>query len=206
MGINSKVRTSHVILVFLILIIIIYGYICIASNRTPRSSRTVNYANQTQAQPGVAQSWIKSETGSELLKYATVKTQEISYANSPRMVHRVVFDVTNIPPEAQIKTTALHIWENGNKHWTEFTVFMYLPDINTNGEAFAVAEFRPHGLKELRVQMLALSGTEWEMLAKQKEKLMSETASRKRKEIEKEIGPVSLTTEMKKNIYRASSV
>lgn len=190
MSFDSEVKGWHVVLgiaVLFLVVVIWFGSELSYKNQNPSST--------VQVQP-------KSEMPAKLLEYTTVKTQDISYANTPKMVHRIVLNVTGIPSEAEIKATALHIWEFGNKKWSEFTVFMYLPDTNTNGEAFAVAEFRPQGLKELRVQTLALAGTKWETLVTQKEKVIAETASSLRKKIERETGPVSLTTEIKKKIYR----
>lgn len=49
-----------------------------------------------------------------------------------------------------------------NKNWKEFTVFMYLPGMDTNGLAYGVGEFRPNGLKEFKIQSYSLIGTKWE--------------------------------------------
>jgi len=80
------------------------------------------------------------------------------------MTFRVVTEVEKIPSNEQLEKMALVIWENGNKNWKEFTVFIYLPDMDTRLMAYAVAEFRPQGLKEFRIQEIALYGTKWESL------------------------------------------
>jgi len=155
-----------------------------------------------EKQPIITQKQVVDEKLPGILSYRIVKKQDISYANTPRMVYRVVLDVTDIPSEIQMKRTASYIWENGNKHWKEFTVFMYLPGMNTSGAALGIGEFRPYGLKEFKVQGFVLAGTKWEEKAEQYLKLSSKIASEKRKEIEKETGPILLPAEMKKKIYR----
>ena len=98
----------------------------------------------------------------EVLEYVIIDTEDISYAGTPRMVYRVVVEVEEIPVAEELEKTALQIWEDGNKDWKEFTVFMYLPDMNTHLLAYAIGEFRPQGLKEFRIQEVALYGTKWE--------------------------------------------
>jgi len=103
-----------------------------------------------------------TETEIGILKYTIVDKEDISYAGTPRMVYRVVIEVEKIPANEQLEKIALQIWKNGNKDWKEFTVFMYLPDMDTKLAAYGVAEFRPQGLKEFRIQEFALYGTKWE--------------------------------------------
>ncbi len=97
------------------------------------------------------------------LQYTIVGKNDVSYAGTPRMTNRVVLKVTKIPTEQQMKDVATAIWKNGNKSWKEFTVFIYLPDMDTDDIAYGVAEFRPNGLKEFRVQDFVLSfyGDRW---------------------------------------------
>ncbi len=98
----------------------------------------------------------------EVLEYTIIETEDISYAGTPRMVYRVVVEVEEIPVAEELEKTALQIWEDGNKDWKEFTVFMYLPDMDTHLLAYAIGEFRPQGLKEFRIEAAALHGTKWE--------------------------------------------
>jgi len=190
-----EIKPVYSFLAILVVIIAIFGYVYIESNSN------IKFGKRIHSHPGTTQSQLKSEISSGILNYTIVKTKDISYAGTPRMVYRVVLDVEDFPLEVEIKRIARRIWENGNKHWKEFTVFMYLPSMDSNGAAFVVAEFRPDGLKEFKVQMFALSRTKWEKIAEQKDKLLSEVASKKRKEIEKETGPIQITTEIKKKIY-----
>jgi hypothetical protein len=107
----------------------------------------------------LSESDIKKKTG--ILKYKIVKRKDVSYQGTSRMTFRIVLNVSRIPTEKEMKDTATEIWEDGNKSWAEFTVFMYLPDMNTNDMAYAVAEFRRSGMKEFKINEYALYGTKW---------------------------------------------
>ena len=64
-----------------------------------------------------------------ILDYKIVGKEDVSYRGTARMVFRVVVKVTRKPSEEQLRKTAIQIWENGNRDWEEFTVFMYLPEM-----------------------------------------------------------------------------
>ena len=91
------------------------------------------------------------------LSYEIVKKEDISYLSTPRMVYRVVLSVDEPPKEDKMKEVAQYLWENGNTKWKEFTVFLYLPLMNTNSVAYGIGEFRPKGLLEFKVNEWALS-------------------------------------------------
>lgn len=90
------------------------------------------------------------------LKYTVVEKEDVSYPGTPRMVLRVVVKTNRIPSEAQLKDIAISLWRNGNKHWKEFTVFMYLPYMDTHSIAYGIGEFRPEGLKEFKINDYAI--------------------------------------------------
>ena len=96
------------------------------------------------------------------LAYTIVAREDISFAGTPRMVYRVVFDVDQIPSEESIRQTSSNIWLNNNTHWKEFTVFGFLPEMETDSVAYSVGEFTPDGLKEFRVQDSSLLETKWD--------------------------------------------
>jgi hypothetical protein len=82
------------------------------------------------------------------IPHRVVARQDVSYRGAQRMAYRVVLDVQEIPSEPAMCETAKAIWKNGNTRWDEFTVWLYLPDMNTRSLAYVTAEFRPSGLKE----------------------------------------------------------
>lgn len=80
-----------------------------------------------------------------------------------RMVYRIILDVNSLPTEDEMKKTAINIWENGNKEWEEFTVFIYMPEQETNGPAFGIAEFNQMRLESFISSKSTLYGTKWEI-------------------------------------------
>ncbi len=90
------------------------------------------------------------------LKYEIVDKEDISYQGTPRMVYRVVVQVNQKPSENELKKTAKQIWKKHGKGWEEFTVFIYLPGMDTNDAAYGAGEFKSYGLKEFRVQNFVL--------------------------------------------------
>jgi len=99
----------------------------------------------------------------EILKYSITEKQDISYLNNPRMAYRIILDVDKLPSDKEMKKTAIAIWEKGNKNWEEFTVFMYLPEMDTKSLAYGVGEFNQTGLTEFKKNEYALIETKWEI-------------------------------------------
>lgn len=124
-------------------------------------SKSLGYVYAPLLKPNPLEPIKLSRKSTGILKYKIVAREDVSYRGTPRMVFRIIVNVNRIPSEVQLKKTAKYIWENGNKGWKEFTVFMYLPDMDTNNVAFGVGEFRPYGLKEFRIQDYSLYGTKW---------------------------------------------
>ena len=102
-----------------------------------------------------------SQVQSEL-KYHIVAREDVSYLGTPRMVFRVMLEVAEIPTEESMRALADELWNNGNKDWKEFTVFLYLPTMDTSFLAYGIAEYRPHGLQKFEISTLAVMDTKWE--------------------------------------------
>lgn len=81
------------------------------------------------------------------IKYTIYSKEDISFTGLKRMVYRIELNVEIVPEETELKNSTIEIWKNGNKHWDDFTIFYYLPDMDKNGSAFTIAEFTPYGLK-----------------------------------------------------------
>ncbi|MCK4419671.1 hypothetical protein KAV79_07675 [Candidatus Aerophobetes bacterium] len=96
------------------------------------------------------------------LTFTVVEKEDTSLPGTPRMVFRILIETEQIPTEDSLRKTAETIWEDGNKNWKWFTVFMYLPEMDTASVAYGVADFTPRGLKEFKIQEVALYGTKWE--------------------------------------------
>jgi hypothetical protein len=99
--------------------------------------------------------------GGKALPYAVVERNDASIAERERMNHRVVLKVDRVPTEAEMRVTVHQVWEDGGQQYREFTVFAYLPGLDTHGPAFAIAEYTPSGLAKFRLNETALYGTKW---------------------------------------------
>jgi len=98
----------------------------------------------------------------QILRFTIVEKEDTSLPGTPRMVFRIVVETEEIPTDKSLRNTAETIWKDGNKNWKRFTVFIYLPEMNTGGIAYGVADFTPAGLKEFKIQEVALYGTKWQ--------------------------------------------
>ncbi len=99
----------------------------------------------------------------EILEYSITEKQDVSYLNTPRMIYRIILDVDKLPSDKEMEETAIAIWEKGNKNWEEFTVFIYLPEMDTKLLAYGVGEFSQTGLTEFKKNEYALIETKWEV-------------------------------------------
>ena len=97
----------------------------------------------------------------ELLPYRVVEKQDLSYPGKSRMTYRVVFDVEKFPDKIVLKETANKVWQKSGKGFDEFTVFGYLPEMDTENVAYVVANFTPKGLQEFKVNDISAYGTKW---------------------------------------------
>ena len=116
--------------------------------------RTTEEKKSPQAAPK-----IKSEAVSPkkiLLPYEIVEKKDISYAGTSRMTNRVLLETSQKPKEQEMKDVASSIWKDGNKSWDEFTVFIYLPKMDTQSIAYAIAEFSPKELVKFEINEWAL--------------------------------------------------
>lgn len=113
-----------------------------------------------------AQTEARTSKGSnvEALNYEVIEKKDISFAGTPRMTYRIIVNENELPTEARMRKTVAIIWEDGNKHWSEFTVFMYMPGMDTMSVAYGIAEFGRTGLKDFKIQDFALYGTKWRSL------------------------------------------
>ena len=112
--------------------------------------------SEVQQDPGGA-----AEPASATLEYRIVNREDVNYLGAERMVYRVVVNVTELPSQQSMRSLAQDLWQRGNQIWDEFTVFLYLPDMDTNSLAYGIGKFNRAGLKEFHVLEAALWGTKW---------------------------------------------
>jgi len=138
----------------------------------------------------------EEETGEDvnILKYKVVK--KVRYRSWNTMVYRIILEVAEFPTEDQMKETAIHIWENGNKNWNTFSVFMYLPGMNVKRTGYGRGQFNANGMEYFTIQDSSLNGTRWEELLPKDIEAITFRSKKRIKE-----GPVRLSLEKRKQIY-----
>lgn len=95
------------------------------------------------------------------LKFKIISKQDNSYMNTSRMVYKVLLDVDSLPTDGEIISTARSIWENENKEWKEFSVSVFLPDMNTESLEYAIVNFTNKKYSKFFKYESVLTGTKW---------------------------------------------
>ena len=99
----------------------------------------------------------ESASGAEPYTYRPMEKQDTSYGATKRMVYRVYLNTQGTPDQDRMKATAERIWRDGNRRWNEFTVFMIFGQIkNFDTGAYGIAEFKPSGMTEFRINKVPL--------------------------------------------------
>ena len=96
-----------------------------------------------------------------LLKYEIISKQDKSYMNTSRMTCKVLLDVVSLPTDDEIVRTAKSIWESGYKDWKEFSVSVFLPEINAETFGYAIVNFTDKGFSNFFKYENVLMGTKW---------------------------------------------
>lgn len=147
-------------------IVIICAIILFAFFRTDKATRTALKQHQAEMaaieQRQAEKTAAQAEGLESVLGYTVVSQVDISVSDTPRMMYRIVLDVNKIPNENDIRDTGISIWKDGNTFWEEFTVFVYLPEMQTDNAAYAVCEFGPDGLLKFQINEDNIQGTKWE--------------------------------------------
>ncbi len=79
--------------------------------------------------------------------YRLIEKKDMSLADFKGMNYKIRLNAKTIPNEDLLKNTAQTIWQNGNKHWEEFYVSVYLTDMSTKGEAYCVLDYTSNGFE-----------------------------------------------------------
>ena len=94
--------------------------------------------------------------------FTVVADEDMSDGDRTRLGCRVVLHVKELPAQTRIEETARELWIERESRWDDVTVYVYLPEMDTAGPAYAIADFTTTGLKTLRIQESALAGTRWQ--------------------------------------------
>jgi hypothetical protein len=95
------------------------------------------------------------------LPLTVVSTQDISYPGTSRKVSRVVLDVEQIPTKEQLRASGVAVWSDHGRDVDEFSVFLYLPEMNHEGPAYAAGSFTRDGIGSLATEEASLYGHPW---------------------------------------------
>jgi hypothetical protein len=87
--------------------------------------------------------------------------KDIGDADSKRVVARVVLVTDQIPDPGIVEHVARAIWNKQGEGWDEFTVFVYLPGMNTNAAAWGTGEFSRGEPEKYSTDEMALFGTKY---------------------------------------------
>jgi len=170
MNTSEKEKRKRLYIGCLILLIIIIGIIIIASYKTEKydvSTKNIAPSYSQSEEPAIKEELkmtekiVEHKEEEKTLEYKIVKRKDISYGVTLRMTVKVIVQVNRIPSKDQLIKIAEKIWEDENEKWEEFTVFIYLPGMDTTFMAYGIGEFRYNGLKEFTIEENALYGTKW---------------------------------------------
>lgn len=132
------------------------------NERVRTESNAIGYVYSSLLYPAPKIESKKTRISKNLLSFKIVKKEDHSYPGTSRMTYRVLLNVTKIPQEQEIKDVAFSLWQDDNKSWKEFTVFLYLTEMDTDDIAYGIANFTPSGLKDFNINEFALWDTKWE--------------------------------------------
>lgn len=100
----------------------------------------------------------------EVLKYYQAEPEkDISFMGEKRGTYSAyIYDINSLPSEELLKNTSIKIWESSEESWDEYTVWLYLPDMDFSLSAYSAAEFDRNGLTEFVIFENSIIGTIWE--------------------------------------------
>lgn len=182
---SEKLRDKPPPLKCFFIVAMVFVFISISCKDTAPRTKQHSEVDKEQVAPESKNDVVSVEEHQHLT-YRIFERQDISYAGTPRMLFRVLVDVNTVPADNQLKQISRRIWEKADGRWKEFTVFIYLPDMDISSVAYAVVEFRPEGLASFKVQDYALYGTKWKSIEQEKKKANEEWERQKQSPTVKE--------------------
>jgi|GEM_PF-7022552 len=84
------------------------------------------------------------------VSYEILSTEEFGSVDNTEAVIEVRFQETH-PTIRELRRTTFEIWNQGNRGWDLLTIHIYLPGMELTEEPFAIAEFTPAGIRNIRV-------------------------------------------------------
>ncbi len=85
-----------------------------------------------------------------IVSYAIISTEDVSTADESRgVIHAKVQSTT--PSLRELRSAALEIRQTTGSEWDMLTLFYYLPGMDADETAYAVARFNAQGLETIRL-------------------------------------------------------
>lgn len=84
------------------------------------------------------------------LSYETLSKDEVGGTGEKRAIIEVRIHDPH-PTIRELRRTAFEIWNQGNRGWDLLTIHLYLPNMDTTEEPFAIVRFTPAGIQGIRL-------------------------------------------------------
>ena len=97
----------------------------------------------------------------EILSFKVVKNEKVGLKSQNRAIQKIVVQTNSLPNEDALKNTAKSIWEK-NSSYDEFTVFIYLEEMDTTLNAYCIIEFNSTKMTDFMILESTLIDTKWE--------------------------------------------
>ena len=97
----------------------------------------------------------------EILSFKVIKNEKVGLKSQNRAIQKIVVQTNTLPNEDALKNTAKSIWKN-NSNYDEFTVFIYLEDMDTTSNAYCIIEFNSTKMTDFMILESTLIDTKWE--------------------------------------------
>ncbi|MGD9931788.1 MAG: SH3 domain-containing protein [Mangrovibacterium sp.] len=81
--------------------------------------------------------------------YIIIAKEDISLDDFQGMKYKIRFNVKSVPDEAAIINVCNAIWEDGNKNWEEFYIYVYLSDMSIDEQAYCVLAYSNNGYEDI---------------------------------------------------------
>ena len=97
----------------------------------------------------------------EILSFKVVKNEKVGLKSQNRAIQKIVVQTNALPNEDALKNTAKSIWQK-NSSYDEFTVFIYLEEMDTTSNAYCIIEFNSTKMTDFMILESTLIDTKWE--------------------------------------------
>jgi len=98
----------------------------------------------------------------EILKFKTIDFTKVGLKTENRATQKIEVKSISLPSKELLINTAENIWKK-NKSYSEFTIFIYLKDMDINSSAYCIVEFDKKRMTDFILSKSSLYDTKWEV-------------------------------------------